>query len=56
MFGKDIDGVHVILNCPSTQMGIPVTQMGAYKCTASNVYGILIISVKFYVNKFSFRS
>ena len=51
MFGKD----GVILNYPSTQMSVPVTQMGAYKCTACNVCGILIISVKFYESKFSFR-
>ena len=29
----------VILSFPSTQMSIPVTQQGAYKCTASNVCG-----------------
>ena len=29
----------VILNFPSTQRSITVTQTGAYKCTASNVCG-----------------
>ena len=44
MFGKD----GVILNYPSTQMSVHVTQMAAYKCIACNVCGIPIISVKFY--------